>query len=625
MLVALIAAGGAAAAQQAPSPTPARSSRTAAITGVVSDGGTGKPVGGVTVTLGSCGLPEGASTVSDSKGRFVFMNLPGSTQCSITAAKPGYAGGAALRRFPFFPRQFPVADGEWIADANVVLWRLGGISGRILDEKGEPLVDVPVRVLMQIPVAGMVRWAGGPVVRTDDRGAYRIAGLTRGTYVVNVPSVLSSVPVDTPAGVIAGRAPTQFTAFSSPPAVAGFETHGSFFVLNRYAIPPSSSRLAYAIAYYPSATTLSNATAIELGDSEEKRNVDMSLRPVPAVSLSGRVTGAAATRDALVLRLLPEDADALGSGSEQATVLVGRDGTFVMPSVPAGRYILEASPTVAGFHAQSPLLPATPGRVGQLAFSISSSLPGDPLPVMLWTHTADSGGFSARLPVTVGSDDINNLELVLEPGASISGRVVREDGNPLPRPVGIRLDPANGDPGLLASWRSELATGADGSFSISALREGEYFLRAGSMVKSIVARGDYTNRPFQIGAGAEIRDVVVTLATTNSTLSGVVTDSTGALVREAAVILFPAERSLWTHFGISPPRIRSATYFGNQGYKIASIPGGDYFIIAVDPNQQDAWQDPRFLAAAAAVGTRFSLEWGATVVQNLTLRQVTVK
>jgi len=245
--------------------------------------------------------------------------------------------------------------------------------------------------------------------------------------------------------------------------------------------------------------------------------------------------------------------------------------------------------------------------------------------VLLRTYTADSGGFSARLPVAVGSDDITNLELVLESGASISGRVVREDGNPLPRPVGIRLDPANGDPGLLASWRSELATGADGSFSISALREGEYFLRAGSMVKSIVARGDYTNRPFQIGAGAEIRDVVVTLATTNGTLSGVVTDSKGALVREAAVILFPAERSLWTHFGINPPRIRSATYFGNQGYKIASIPGGDYFIIAVDLNQQDAWQDPRFLAAAAAVGTRFSLEWGATVVQNLTLRQVTVK
>ena len=159
------------------------------------------------------------------------------------------------------------------------------------------------------------------------------------------------------------------------------------------------------------------------------------------------------------------------------------------------------------------------------------------------------------------------------------------------------------------------------------LRPGLYFLRpSGQPIKSIAAAGaDYSTRPLEVRADTEIRDVLVTISTRVATISGVVNDAKGSVVREAAVILFPVDRSQWTHFGLRPSRIQSMTYFGNQGYQLPRVLAGEYYLVAVDAVVQDAWQDPRFLAAAAGVATRVSLDWGATSVQNLTLQQVIVK
>jgi hypothetical protein len=410
---------------QAMQQTPSRSSRTAAVSGVVTDGNTGKGIRAVEVTLAGSGLPEAPSTLTDSQGRFVFQNLPASTKYSISAARPGYAGGNSLRRFPVFPRPFAVGDGEWIADVRVVLWRLGGISGRVVDEKGEPLVNIPVRVLTRVPVAGTVHWAAGPTVRTDDRGMYRVAGLTRGSYVVNVPSVQSSVPVGTPAHAVAGHPPNQSTAFLPAPRVVGIESAGSLVVLEHYATPPPASHTAYAIAYYPNTSTLADATPVDLADSAERHNIDFVLRPVPTARVSGRVTGPAESQGGLIVRLMPEGAEALGPGSEQATALVGRDGTFMMPRVPPGRYVLEATTTIAEYRTSGSALPTPAGLSGSVAFSTSLPwLPGDPLPGELRVYgPRTAGSYSARVPVIVGADDVANVDVALESGGRIAGKV----------------------------------------------------------------------------------------------------------------------------------------------------------------------------------------------------------
>jgi hypothetical protein len=623
--VILVMAGISLAGQQTPRPaSPSRAVRTAAVSGVVIDGVTGNGVPGATVTL-SAGLPDSLGTVTDSKGRFVFQNLAAFERCILTARKPGYADGGLLRQSPIvLGSGFALADGEWIADARIVLRRPGAISGRVVDEKGEPLVDVAVRVLTRVPLAGVTHWAGGPASRTDDRGFYRIPGLKRGEYIVSVPSVLSSVPVDATPNTVAGRADSQSWAFMPSPRVTGSAIDGAFLVHGPYAVAPPATGLAYPVSFYPGSATITQAASVRLGDSEERAGVDFALRPVPAVQISGRITGPPDILGKVIVRLLLEDAEELGAGNEQATALAGADGRFLMPRVPAGRYILDASTTVSGIGVTA--AGRTPGLVPQTATMYFSWPLDDPLNT-LWVHTTiANGAYSARLPVTVDSADVTGIALTLERGASISGRVVLDNGAPLPKTLTVRADPASGDPRLVPPERLNERVNADGTFTIDGLRSGEYFLRApGGMIKHILAGEDHTYRPLRVDAGTDTTNVVITLDSRVAELSGSVRDAKGAIVRQSVVILFPAERSQWSHFGLRPTLIRAVTYFGDEGYKIPRLPGGEYLAIAVETAQQEAWRDQKFLSAASSLATRVALDWGAKSVQNLTLQHVVVK
>jgi hypothetical protein len=108
-------------------------------------------------------------------------------------------------------------------------------------------------------------------------------------------------------------------------------------------------------------------------------------------------------------------------------------------------------------------------------------------------------------------------------------------------------------------------------------------------------------------------------------MSGFVRDRQGNSLRTATVILFPVEKTLWTRFGLEPRRIRAITYLGTRGYQLILLPAGEYYAIAVDTSQRDAWQDPRFFPEAAPLAMRVTLSWGTPTVQDLTLRQVVIK
>jgi hypothetical protein len=145
-------------------------------------------------------------------------------------------------------------------------------------------------------------------------------------------------------------------------------------------------------------------------------------------------------------------------------------------------------------------------------------------------------------------------------------------------------------------------------------------------VKSIIGPGgDYTNRPIPAKPGDDIGDVIITLTDRAATLTGAVVDREGAVVPHAAVILFPADRSQWNQFGLHPPNIKSVIAAGRDGYRLARLRAGEYFVIAIDGAQAHAWHDTRFLEAAATVATPVSIGWGSSTVLNLTLRQVTVR
>jgi len=177
---------------------------TGAISGVVIDGATKRPIAGAIVSLGPTNrgpVGQPTSQVSDPRGRFVFRDLPASDAYTLSATRFGYFGG-------FFGRgtasRIALADGQWFSEATITMNPPASIGGTVTDEHGDPAVGAYVRVLGQLFVAGQLQFVGGPVVSTDDRGMYRFANLQPGKYVVSVPNVQAAVPSSISALQLAG-------------------------------------------------------------------------------------------------------------------------------------------------------------------------------------------------------------------------------------------------------------------------------------------------------------------------------------------------------------------------------------------------------------------------------------
>jgi hypothetical protein len=656
--------------------TPASQSQaTGAISGTVTDGVSGRPIGGVIVSVRapSTGAPLARllKAVTDEQGRFVIRDLPAGDGFTVATTKPGFVDGAYGQQSMMGPTgRISLKDGEWFPRANVLMWRPGAISGVLLDEANDPLVGVYVRVLVRHVVGGQPQLLAGPVARTDDRGAYRIAGLGPGQYIVHVPSIQSAVPVDAPVGLLgtsgdAARTSSPMGMFMPPRTDAVLDPVGaSQQVIGNFLTPPPPSRgrlSSYAMTFYPGVDKPDNAGVIDLRLGEERSGIDISMRPVPSATISGSVAGPPESTEGLVLRLIPVGLEGMSDGAEAATVLVGKDRHFTFPAVPAGDYVIDAPGTsleltyTGGVPGR--LLPQSPGlRWG--AFQSGTLETGPPGTGYVRKSGSRSDRFWTRTQISVGEADINNLTVTMSPAFVLKGWLVYEgttrttvESTPIatatggrldsrttattettPRPASqptIELEPAAGNPGLgiPRSKRPEDGESAD-FFVIEGLKPGEYVMRIGLggnrfTVKSITIDGrDFTTKPIDASTLGPRSEAIVTMTDKLTTVKGSVRDGRGP-VTDAAVIVFPADRNQWSRYGLRPNRLRGVPLSGTPAFLVDNLPAGDYFAVAVNLSQLGAWQDPRFLDRAAALATRFTLDWGE--VKTLDLSLVAVK
>ena len=648
---------------------------TGAISGIVVDGVTGTPLPGVVVSIsGSAPLPapagraatstrvtttgtgmteirtgpptrsvSGFAQITDAQGRFVFTHLPPAGYL-LNATKFGYFdGGYGRRTIGGTPRRITIADGQWFRDARIELVRPSALSGTVVDEAGEPLVGVHVRACADIFVAGVRHIASGPTVQTDDRGVYRIGSLPEGRYIVSVLSVQHAVPADlsifelsgtTPQAVAAAEATGRTPPLRRDPAIALDPAHR--LIVGPYPPPPPLSTTgrpqAYPLTFYPSARTLPEAEAITLGPGEDRNAVDLQLRPVPTVRVSGRLDGPPDALGGLLLRLMPAGSEHLGRGNEAATAVAAGDGSFTFLNVPDGAYVLIASRSIAEYRYRPPFTVGSdpPGAPGVRTAGMSSSAAfSGPSGTMFTSYDAQGdAGVHGRMRVDVDGREVTDLVVPLQRGVTMSGRIVAEFETPPGMPPGLRLgflraEPANGDPTLGQPRMRRTATDPGDAFTIEGLRPGQYFLRTSRTVKSIVWDGrDYTSTPFDASTGSDITGIVVTITDEAGRITGTVRDQTGAAADDAAVIYFPAERELWTNFGTQPPRMRATTASTAGIFNVTGVPAGDYLLIAVHGDQIDAWKNPAFLDAAARLATRVSVDWNETKTLDLVRQQV---
>jgi hypothetical protein len=607
---------------------------TGAVSGQVIDGSTGRGIGNVIITIGiqtGRASASGSNQATDALGRFVFASLPAGSFV-LAAVKPGYIDGGLGSRegltSPTVSAPIVLAEGQWVHDVDLVMWRWSSISGTVVDELGEPMVGIPVRALEQLFVAGESQLAAGPIATTDDRGVYRISKLRAGTYFVTVPSVHGAVPAATGPR----PAPTSTTSAGD----ASLDVGAYRLAIGDYPTPPPRSAdqsQSYPVTFFTAATSAANATSIELAAGENHVGADIGLRPVQAVRVSGQVVGPTDATRGLVLRLLPDGSGDLGVGSEQATTVVEPDGGFTFLDVPLGGYEILARRLVAEFVDGAPValgLPAMRGWVG--AGSSGVRLSSAPDGALLAIRRSDQpNDYEGRLRVQVGSVDVKGITVRVYPTRTLSGRIVYDGQAPTVGALSPTLfgDPATGRASLSVLPPRASVRSPDDLFAIPGLSDGEYFVRLEGgtkwTIESITGGGnDYTDRPVDMTSG-DITGLVVTLTDKITQLTGTVRDDHHQPVGQGTVVVFPSDERLWRRFGFEPPRIKTASFFGAGEYRVSGLPKGEYFVVALDVSRRGAWQNPEFFQAAVPSAVRVSLDWAASRTVDLTLSQPRVK
>jgi hypothetical protein len=194
--------------------------------------------------------------------------------------------------------------GQEVKDQVVHMVPGAVVSGRVLDEDGDPMPNVSITLYRRKRTAGGMTFEFDGHGQTDDLGEYRVRGLHPGKYYV----LASPLP--------------SFQSF--------VEEHKK---PNDPAAP--SANLAYVPIFYPNTTDRSAASPIELHAGDEMP-VDFSLVRSHTVNIRGTVEGASSDTRAVVL-LRGTD-----PGSNFDSADVGKDGKFEIQHVSPGSYTLAA-------------------------------------------------------------------------------------------------------------------------------------------------------------------------------------------------------------------------------------------------------------------------------------------
>ena len=123
---------------------------------------------------------------TDAQGRYEFKDLPAG-RFNITVSKSGFVSMQYGQSRPFQPgRPIDLTEAQVLEKADVALPRGGAVSGRILDEFGEPVADASVTAMRMQYSSGKRRLVpAGRASMTTDLGQFRLFGLPPGAYLIS--------------------------------------------------------------------------------------------------------------------------------------------------------------------------------------------------------------------------------------------------------------------------------------------------------------------------------------------------------------------------------------------------------------------------------------------------------
>ncbi len=282
---------------------------------------TGEPLKKATLHLSLRNMPRnnngvyeqtGYSGTSEADGSFKFEGVEpgeymlrgekaGYIQTSY-GSKTGMMGGTTLTLQP----------GQQLVDLKLQLLQQAVITGRVLDEDGDPVPNASVQAMASMHTQGTMRYFPRGQATTDETGAYRIANLTPGKYYIVTQMQRRNMGV------------------REKPAA------------------PGKPDLQPVPTFYPNSLDRTGASAVEANAGQELPGVDIRQRTLQTFHIRGKVVGQPGDEDKgqTMLMLQPADSDAMFFGS--GMTMLGGDSTFDIANVAPGSYTLIMPPFNGG-------------------------------------------------------------------------------------------------------------------------------------------------------------------------------------------------------------------------------------------------------------------------------------
>jgi Carboxypeptidase regulatory-like domain len=508
------------------------------------------------------------TALADDGGKFSFPRIePG--RYVLRAVRPGYVRPPWV---PGEPARMLVVSAGSAQSTPVRLVRGAAISGRVLSPSGTPVSGARVHAMRcsAIGTACRVLAVAGNSVDTDDRGEFRLFGLSPGEYILgaqakltgNSEAVYSSVP--------------QLTSWAERMVASRGTTTPSA------ALSATSSPVQWAMTYFPDAIRPGHGTPIVLRADEEVDGLEIRLAAGRSAAVSGLVSSYRSP-SLRSLSFFPDDS-VIGAPCGP-TVLVQPGGHFRSAACPDGAYRL----------------------VG-----LSEGVGAAPE----W----------AEIRIQLAGSDISDLAIALQPANTVSAVIAVDgaapDSSVQLSAVGLQL--RRRGVGIVVSSVDLIRRVASptGRVDLVGLLPGDYEASPIGESSSLWARAllspegrDVFDDGLTVRQGVASGDLRLELSRRPSLVRGTLTDLEGRPQPSFLVVAVPSEAGLRT----GTRRVRTVQVADDGSFEIVGLPDGEY-VVGVLGTNDPADLTEELLEEISVAGQRISVAWGTETPVSLRVK-----